>query len=93
MHVEDMSAVKSSVGKPAMLTVFSLSAAIPTGTPVAWAMAASMSSAADQLCNCQMCCMPGRDRYSSSAETKKILCRIASIRKLCNFIYTLEELG
>ena len=46
MRVEDMSAVKSSVGKPAMRTVFSLSAAIPTGMPVAWAMAASMSSAA-----------------------------------------------
>jgi len=46
MRVEDMSAVKSCVGKPAMLTVSSLSAAIPTGKPVAWAMAASMSSAA-----------------------------------------------
>jgi hypothetical protein len=37
--------------------------------------------------------MPGRDRYTSSAETTKLLCRIASIRKVCNFIYMLEELG
>ena len=73
MRVEAMSAVKSSVGKPAMLTVFSLSAAIPIGTPVAWAMAASMSSAADQVCHCEMCCMPGRDRYISNAEAEKIL--------------------
>lgn len=53
MRVEDMSVVNSSMGKPAMLTVISLSAATPTGVPVAWAMAASMSSAADQVCNCE----------------------------------------
>lgn len=73
MRVEDMSAVKSSVGKPAMLTVFSLSVAIPTGTPVAWAMAASMSSAADQVCDHDMCCVPGRNRYSSRIENKNEL--------------------
>ena len=29
------------------------------------------------VCDYDMCCMPGRDRYSSSAETKQILCTVA----------------
>ena len=87
MRVEDMSAVKSSVGKPAMLTVFSLSTAIPTGVPVAWAMAASMSSAA-VMCVIMTCavCLVGTDtaaalkpnRYSVQLHVA-LGCRLARL--------------
>lgn len=57
MRVEDMSAVKSCIGKPAILTVSSRPTAIPIGTPIAWAMAASRSSVACMKSYISTCCL------------------------------------